>query len=168
MTDNPYESPKWLGESPITSTSLQLQATRLFRTLALVLLVPAFYNYWEFDVHVVSQLPDILAPLCRFANILGFVVGGLLVWFLGMPTLERISRLLRIVFAGGADRATWQEVLYRSFNRTTYLAVGGAALWILWVFGYYEMRSDFYTISWAVGVPAHLLAACWYVPLIHR
>jgi hypothetical protein len=168
MTENPYESPRCMGETTSEPLSLRMQATRSLRILELVLLVPALYNYWEFDAHAVSRLPGLLARDCRAANLLGFVVGGALVWFVGMPTLEGIARLLRIVFAGSTDGTAWQEVLYRSFQRTTRLAVGGAALWVIWVFGFYEMRSDFYTISWAVGVPAHVLAACWYVPLIYR
>lgn len=167
MSENPYESPKCLSETTIAPTALQLQATRSFRALAVVLLLPAIYNYWEFDAHAVSRVPGLLAANFRSANILGFVVGGALVWFFGMPILEAISRLIRVIFAGGTDRSAWQEVLYRSLNRVPYLAVGGAALWSTWVFGFYEMKGDFYSISWAVGIPAHVLAACWYVPLIH-
>lgn len=57
---------------------------------------------------------------------------------------------------------------YRSLNSLICVAIPDAALWMVWVFGFYHMHSDFYTISWAVGAPAHLLAACWYVPLVHR
>lgn len=168
MTENPYESPKCMGETAIAPTTLQVQATRSFRAMAFVLLLPAIFNYWEFDAHVVSRLPGLLAGNCRSANVLGFVVGVALVWFFAMPALETLARFVRIIFAGGTDRAAWQEILYRSLNRALYLAVGGAVLWGIWVFGFYEMKSDFQTISWAVGVPAHVLAACWYVPLIGR
>jgi hypothetical protein len=145
-----------------------MQATRSFRALAFVLLLPAVYNYWEFDVHAVSHLPSFDAVICRTINILGFVVGVVLVWYFGMPVLEGISRLLRILFAGGTDSTAWQEVFYQSCARAPYLAIGGAALWFLWVFAFYEIRINFFLISWAVGIPAHVLAACWYVPLIYR
>jgi hypothetical protein len=100
MTENPYESPKCMGEAAIAPTTLQGQATRCFRTLAFVLLLPAVYNYWKFDAHVVSRLPGVLAGNCRWANVLGFVVGVALVWFFGMPALETLARFVRIVFGG--------------------------------------------------------------------
>lgn len=168
ITENPYESPRHMGETAISPTPLQVQATRWFRALVLVLLLPAVYNYWEFDAYVVSHFPKQIAGNPRSANVLGLVIGVALLWFFGMPTLETLARFVRIVFAGGTDQAAWQEVLYRSLKRALYLAVGGAVLWSIWVFGFYEMKSDFYAISWAVGVPAHVLGACWYVPLIHR
>ncbi len=168
MPENPYKSPGRLNKTATAPTALQMQARRSFRALALVLLLPAVYNYWEFDVHVVSRLPGRFPVILRVAVLLAFVVGGALVWFFGLPVLEAISRFVRVVFARGADANAWQEVLYRTLNRVPYLAVDGAALWVMWVFGFYEMQASFFPISLAVAISAHVLAACWYVPLIYR
>ncbi len=167
MTENPYQSPEFGGQAVVAEARLRTQARRSFRLSAMVLFLPAVYNFWAFDARVITPLPVDLANLCRTANILGCVIVGGLIWFLGVPCLEAIARLLRIVFARGADGTAWDEVLYRSLNRTEYLAIPGAVLWTIWVFGIYQTHSDFYTISWTVGVAAHLLAACWYLPLIH-
>ena len=36
-----------------------------------------------------------------------------------------------------------------------------------WVFGFYEMQMNFYVLSWLIGIPAHILGACVYIPLIY-
>jgi hypothetical protein len=169
MIENPYQSPQFSGETANTESSLRKRARLSFRIAILVLLIPAVYNYWAYDAHAVasSRLPSDLATLCRTVEVLGFVVAGTLIWFLGLPILEAIAQLVRILFANGADRTAWQDILYRSLSWAAFLAVPGAALWGMWVFGFYQMDVDFYTISWAIGVPAHLLAACWYLPLMH-
>ena len=169
MTENPYQSPDVPSEAVNAGSSLRKRARLSFRVAALVLLIPAVYNYWEFDANVIasSRLPGDLANLYRMINVLGFIVGGSLIWFLGVPLLEATSRLIRIVFANGTDRTAWLETLYRSLNRTAFLAIPGAALWVIWVFVFYQKQMNFYTVSWAVGIPSHLLAACVYLPLIH-
>jgi len=168
MPANPYESPKSYGETTTALPTLRKQATRSLHALTLVLLLPAAYNYWEFDLQVVSRLPEDFARQCRSANIVGFVGGGVLAWFLGMPALEVFSDVVRMVFSRTTDRTAWQAVLYRALNRAPYFASVGAVLWGSWVFAFYERKGDFYAISWAVGIPAHLLAAFWYVPLFYQ
>lgn len=169
MTENPYQSSEVPSDAAKAGSSLRKRARLSFRVAAFVLLVPAVYNYWAFDAFVIasSGLPSDLANLYRTVNVVGFFVGGSLIWFLGVPILEATARLVRIVFANGTDRTAWQEALYRSLSWTAFLAIPGAALWVVWVYVFYRTNMDFYTISWAVGIPAHLLAACWYLPLIH-
>ena len=169
MTENPYQSPDVPSEAVNAGSSLRKRARLSFRVATLVLLIPAVYNYWEFDANVIasSRLPGDLATLYRMINVLGFIVGGPLIWFLGVPLLEAAARLIRTIFANGTDRTTWLETLYRSLSWTAFLAIPGAALWVIWVFVFYQKQVDFYTIYWAVGVPAHLLAACLYLPLIY-
>ena len=169
MTENPYRAPPLFHEPVDTEFGLRRRALLSFRLVALVLLAPAVYNYWAFDTQAIasSRLPSDLTAVYRAANVVALVVGFTLIWFLGLPLLEAVSRLLRVVFAKGVDTAAWQRVLYRSMNRAVILASIGAALWVIWVFGFYQIGVNFYVISWAIGVPAHLLAACWYVPLIY-
>jgi hypothetical protein len=71
------------------------------------------------------------------------------------------------VFAHDTDRAGWLDALHKQLTWAPYLALPGAALWAIWVFGVYQLHVDFRLLSWAVGVPAHLLAACLYVPLLY-
>ena len=168
MTENPYEPPKSQTRLRYAESRLKKQARLSLRLAATILFLPAIYNYWEFDAQEVSPLPDDLAKLCRAVNILGIAVSAVVIWFLRLPVLEALARLLRALFASATDRSTWEDVLYQSMPRMIYLAVPGAALWTFWVFAIYQRDSDFHTISWAVGIPAHLLAACWYVPLLHR
>lgn len=170
MIENPYQSPRLSRKSVDAEPSLRKRAQLSFRAAALVLLIPAVYNYWAFDAHAIAsgRLPSDLATFYRTANAVAFVVGMTLIWFLGLPIIEAIARLLRVVFANGTDSAAWQRALYRSLNWTVTLAIPGAALWVIWVFGFYRVGVNFYAISWPIGVTAHLLAACWYVPLIHR
>ena len=168
MIENPYESPKSHPDATAADASWRRRARHCFHASILILLVPAVYNAWAFDLHVVSPLPSNLAIRCRAVNVVGFMLGSALIWCLGLPALEAASRLLRTTFAGRTDPAPWEEIFHRSFTRLVYLAAPGAVLWMIWVFAFYQVGVGFYEISWAVGVPAHLLGACWYVPLVYR
>lgn len=169
MPENPYQSPQLSDESGDTEPDLRKRARLYFRLAASVLLIPAVYNYWAFDAHAIAsgRLPSDLTTFYRTVNVVAFVIGVTLIWLLGLPILQAIAGSLHILFAKGTDRAAWQAALYRSLNGAVVLAIPGAALWAIWVFAFYQVGVNFYTISWAIGVPAHLLAACWYVPLIH-
>jgi hypothetical protein len=168
MTENPYQSPSFPGETVAAESRLRRQARRSFRVAALILFLPAAYNYWAFDAYAVGRLPGDDAQLSRTLNMLGLVMVAALIWHLGLPGLEALARLLRTVFARGTDRTAWEEALYRSLGWAVYLAIPGAVLWTIWVFAFYRLHADFHALSWAIGVPAHLLGACWYVPLIYR
>jgi hypothetical protein len=168
MSGNPYESPKSVAAMPAAERSSRAHARFWLRLSAAVLFLPALYNYWAFDRCSVARLPDDLAALFRALNLAAFAGAGVMIWVLGLPLLEAIARLIRAVLASGTERVAWEDVLYRSLRRTIYLAVPAAALWSIWVFYFYQMRSDFYAISWAVGIPAHILGACWYVPLSYE
>ena len=111
--------------------------------------------YWEFDARFIasSRLPSDLASLYRVVNVLGFIVGGTVIWLFAFPILEMVARLTRTLVAPHADRAAWQEVLYRSLRWSAVLAILGAVLWVLWIVGFYRMEIDFYTVSWSVGIP---------------
>jgi hypothetical protein len=168
MTENPYIAPKSQSETIIAESRLRQQARFSFHVSAMVLFLPAIYNYWAFDTRVISPLPGDLANFLRAANFVGFAVGGGLVWYLGLPALEAVARLLRAVFAHRIDRTAWEEVLYQSLGRLLVPAVLGAGLWMIWVFSVYQLQTDFSATSWVLGVLAHALGACWYVPLVHR
>jgi len=170
MLGNPYQSPGLYNEPFDAERILQRRARFCFRFATFVLLIPAVYNYWAFDAQAIAsgRLPSDFATFYRTVNVVAFVTGATVIWFLGLPVLQAIAGVLRMVFANDTNGATWQRVLYRSLNRAAVLAIPGAALWAIWVFAFYRMGVNFYKLSWAIGVPAHLLAACWYIPLIHR
>jgi hypothetical protein len=168
MTENPYIAPKSPPEAIVAESRLRQQARYSFHVSAIVLFLPAIYNYWAFDQRVVSPLPDDLAFFCRTLNLVGFVIVSGLIWKLGLPTLEAVARLLRAVFANRTDRVAWEEVLHQSVIRLIVPAVLCAALWFIWVYCVYQTQSDFHVTSWVVGVLVHALAACWYLPLFNR
>ncbi len=170
MFENPYQSPGDLSRGGNGVAASRERAWRSFRIAFLILLVPAIYNYWAFDTYVIAaiRLPGDLVNLYRLGNVLGFIMGGSLIWMLGLPVLELAARLIRAVLATGTDRGSWLEILYRSLSWIAILALPGAVLWGVWVFAFYQRQVDFYTISWAIGIPAHALAACLYLPLIYR
>lgn len=81
--------------------------------------------------------------------------------------LERLAKLLRRVFAPNSHPDAWSNAIYNAFRPAIPLGLAGALLWIIWVIAFFELRINFYVISYAVGIPAHLLAACVYFPLIY-
>jgi hypothetical protein len=135
-----------------------------------ILLAPAIFNYYAFDLQMIanSSLPSPTQTLYRATNILGFAVGSALIWFLGFPLLERVSQLIRLALASHTSLSRWLAIFYASVRSAVYLAIPGAILWAIWVVGFYYLGIGFYRISWSVGVPAHLLGALWYVPLVCR
>ncbi|MBN1911134.1 MAG: hypothetical protein JW818_15415 [Pirellulales bacterium] len=168
MPENPYQSPAFVEETAAAEPVSRRRAKRAFRKAAAVLLAPAIYNLCAFEAHVHDSIRPEAAPVMHFFDVLGFVIACGLIWLLGLTALESVSFILFSAFARKTDPTAWQEVLYRSFDRAVYLTAAGAVLWGVWVFCFYQMDCDFQLISWAIGIPAHLLAACWYVPLIYR
>lgn len=169
MSDNPYRSPT--AESSETGDDrLRRRAESAFRLSTCILIVPALYNYWQFDSQAIasSALPSAAMTTYRTTNLACFVVGGTLIWFFGVRLLEWLSGKLRNVVAQRADPDAWHRVLYENLARTPAFAIAGACLWAIWVYGFYVMSWNFMVISWAVGVPSHLLAACIYLPLAYR
>lgn len=165
--DNPYESPGADTQASVREDNGS-RAVRRFRMVFLTLLIPALYNYWEFDAEAIGQGGFAMSQriLFRATNILGFVLGGLLLWRYGVPILEKISNGLRARWAPAVSGEVWRGVLYRAITRAFYLAVPGAALWAIWVFCIYELQLNFTAISILIGFPAHVLGAAVYLPLL--
>ncbi len=161
---NPYQSPTTYDRA--VSWPAREQALWRFRMAFLVLLVGALWNYCAFDAIATEDMPAGFALVMRVINTLAFIGGSLLIWFLALPFLEGIAAIVRNLAARHTDPQAWNEVLYRALNRTLLLAIPGSLLWIVWVWGFYLAQVDFFVISWAIGVPAHLLGACLYVPLL--
>jgi len=149
---------------------LRTQAMLSLRIAILILSVPAAYNYLAFDAHAIrsSNLPSDIQWLYRTINLFAFVVAEVLLWTFGLRVLESMAALIRTLIAKNAAPSEWQKVLHRSMRSLAFLAVPGAVLWMMWVYGLYEAGVSYLKISWIIGVPAHLLTACWYLPLIYQ
>ncbi len=168
MSTNPYESPKSTFEQPTGTGGHRYQAFRSLRAAFAILLLPAIYNYYCFDAQAFGasgiELP--IHSVYRTINVLGFLICGAITWCVGLPVIEWVSNLIRIMFARETDSDAWNRVLYVSLKRVTLLSIPGAVLWAIWVFGFYQLNVDFVTISYAIGIPAHILGACLYLPLL--
>ncbi len=169
MSTNPYESPATVNRTADSHLPNRRSALAAFRTAFVILLTPALFNYYAFDTDAIGGgIPPILQAAYRTTNLVGIAVGSFLIWFFALPVLEAASRTIRNVVARDASTDRWVDALYMSLKPAAYLAVPGAILWALWVVGFYFLQLDFVMISYGVGIPAHILAACLYVPLLIR
>ena len=172
MSVNPFEPPRTPGEPPRVS-GLSSRAKLAWRTIVLLMMVPAIYNFLEFNAKVImapsagSRLAPIEALTLWLGNSLLIVVGGIALWLFGLQLINALSMTIRRLFAPQCSAIAWQEPLERALYRAAILAIPGALLWMAWVFGFYEMQMNFYVLSWLIGIPAHILGACVYIPLIY-
>ncbi|OYP38922.1 hypothetical protein [Rhodopirellula sp. MGV] len=167
MTSNPYEAP---GDDSLDQNDLSKrrhQGLMWFRGLLVVLLLPAIYNYIRFD-HAILHGPGVSAGLIktyRAVNMVLIAIGSLSLWIWGYPVIEWLSMKLKRLFGPNKDPLAWQDCLHRSARQAFRLSFPAAALWFVWVHIFYRSPENFILLSWLIGIPAHLLAACWYIPL---
>jgi len=169
MSTNPYETPAVGDHTADSHLQKRRAALAAFRTAFLILLAAALFNYYAFDTHtIIGGFPPILQAAYRITNLVGIAIGSAFIWFFALPVLEAVARQIRNVVARDVSTDSWDGALYVSLKPAVYLAVPGSIIWVLWVVGFYYLQLDFVMISYAVGVPAHVLAACFYVPLLVR
>lgn len=169
MSDNPYESPKVPAVLQTTVNVDRVKALRSVRIALLILLVPAVYNFVCFNLHLNPrriQLP--LHSVYVTINSLGIVLIAFVIWFFGLAILEFVCGGLHSILARKSLLDDWKSTMYVIVRRAPKFAVAGAVLWVIWVAAFYQLRLDFYVVSVPVGVAAHLLAACLYIPLFYR
>ncbi len=173
MTTNPYQSPQVESTSPEFQVPRRAEALQSVRIATLLLTADGVFNVFAFyhtftDFYIIVGKGPIYDPreiaVVSFAVILVFLAS----WFLLLPVLEFLGQLLREMLAPRVNREQWNEALYLSLKYAAWLAVPGMILWLAWVIAFYYLRLNFYLISYAVGIPAHILAACVYVPLLYR
>ncbi len=176
MTEtNPYQSPAVTSH---TTTSSQGDAMTIaqrrsavvsVRIAILLLLVSGLFNYYAFDTFVIGNaMPAGFHTFLRVINLGGIFAVTALSWFLLVPGLEVLARFVRHLSGRQSTVSQWNEAIYRSLRPAAYLAIPGTILWGIWVAGFYFGQLNFTLLSLAIGVPAHLLAAGLYVPLIVR
>ncbi len=169
MSNNPYQPPA--ASEPLRDRRSPKRGSALwaFRTGLLILLPPTLFNYYAFDSRSSSNgFPLDIRALYYAFSIGSLCLGAAAAWFLTLPLLEWVAWMIRSLVAGKVPASRWDDALYESLRPAAYLALPGAGLWVVWVVGFYYLALDFVILSYAVGIPAHLLAACLYIPLIIR
>jgi hypothetical protein len=164
---NPYRSPE-PTEDAAPKNLPRAHALFRFRVAVALLLVGAFANaffmrrYLYMGTQVVLTTYRIGLPDLLFIGAIGLVA---MTCTFGI--LERLARFFRGRFAANSDPEAWNNAIYNAFRPAIPLGLLGALLWIIWVIAFFELKVNFYVISYAVGIPAHLLAACVYLPLLY-
>ncbi|MHC2068007.1 hypothetical protein ACYFX5_11075 [Bremerella sp. T1] len=173
MSINPYQSPQ-VNNASITSKPPERQdALKSLRVATVLLTTASLFNIFAF-YHTIADFFIIVGtgPTYDSREITMVAVATTLLvvacWFLLLPILEFLAQLIREILATKVDRNAWNDALYRSLKPAAFLAAPGMVLWLTWVFAFYYLRVNFFVISYAVGIPAHILGACLYVPLIVR
>lgn len=169
MSTNPYESPKVPTALQATANVDRVKARHSVRIAMLILIVPAVYNFLCFNLYLNPrriQLP--LHSIYVTINSLGIVLIAFVIWSFGLAILEFIAGGLHSILARKSLLDDWKSTMYVIVRRAPKFAVAGAVLWSIWVAAFYQLRLGFYAVSVPVGVAAHLLAACLYVPLFYR
>ena len=105
--------------------------------------------------------------LFGFAVLVAIAV-GVLWWFFAMPVLEWIVSVLHGLFSKRPTKQMWIEVFHRSLKPVFIYGLLGGLLWGYWVFAFYQLGADFYSLSVPVAILGNLLGAAWYVPMFMR
>lgn len=159
MTSNPYAPPSTtLDLANLPDLELRSLALRRFQHSCWILSFPALLNWVFFNWR--------LRPEYVLVNCLGFVVLAIVVAIYGFRIVERLSSTIQRIVCRNEARQEWERALWQSLVSLPGFIAAGSVLWTLWVIGFYVKDINFVLISYAVGIPAHVLAACFYVPLI--
>lgn len=163
--ENPFSPPV-----PEPGTELpDADRTALWRLRwTLLLLLPgAMLNAVVWDIKVVQGTP--FAWLMRAGNVMLFLFGVLAIWFFALPVLRFVVFIIhRLLGCSTLDR--WNECLLESFRRLPLWAAPGCVLWLIWGSVFFAQNDEpgFGLVTFLLAAAAHLLAACWYVPLLIR
>lgn len=164
---NPYRSPATIDQPAPAAPLLRADALFRFRVAVTLLLIAAFANAF-FRPRFLYMVTSVMLIKYRI-GLLDFLFISAIGFFAmtgAFNALERLAKLLRRIFAANSDPEAWNNAIYNAFRPAIPLGLAGALLWIIWVIAFFELRINFYVISYAVGIPAHLLAACVYLPML--
>jgi hypothetical protein len=107
----------------------------------------------------------------RTVNLVTLCLTVVSIWFWGLILLERIATLIYwVVRRKRVCRSTlqqWKQQFYQALQRGPNLAFLGAILWVIWIVAIYSLQLDFFSVSLPIGIAAHILAACLYLPLFY-
>lgn len=160
---NPFSPPV---AEPVADLSVADRTAMWRLRWTLVLLLPgAILNAVVWDIKVVQGAP--FALLMRAGNVLLFFFGVLAIWFFALPVLRLVVSIIhRLLGRGSLDH--WNACLLDSFRRLPLWAVPGCVLWLIWGSVFFAQADEpgFGIITFLLAAAAHMLAACWYVPLL--
>lgn len=159
MHENPFEPPQ--PGPPVLSPMSREAAIDCVRLTVAVLLGPAVYNFICYLWLAGGWYPEL--AVVQAALLVGTFV---LAWRAGVPVLEFATWQLHRLLGRAETARDWQQALYRFLRRLKWAAVPAAALWVIWCYGFYQLRIPFFVISVPIGVVAHLVAACAWLPLL--
>ncbi|MDG2220901.1 MAG: hypothetical protein P8L85_05950 [Rubripirellula sp.] len=173
MITNPYEPPQAKLNSPRQDSEDRVAALRALRTSLYILLVPGIYNFICFHFpELFSNSGFQVHELARVANLTLLCLTVGLIWIGGLALLERVAAIihwaLKRMLGSNSSFERWQAELHLALRRSPTLAFWGAILWIIWCLAIFSFHLDFVTVSLPIGIAAHLLAACLYVPLVYQ
>ena len=166
MSTNPFESPSSPAQQRPSQNEPRNAARRNMKTALLMLLPAALYNFACFNFPLTATLP--IHRLYQAVNSLGLISIVAFVWFFALTCLEGITGGIHTMVARNSSLAAWKKELYAILRRLPSFAIPGTVLWTIWVAAVYQLRIGFYAVSVPVGVAAHILAACLYIPLVYR
>lgn len=173
MSTNPYQSPQ--AEITTSEEGLPLRDAVLksLRVATLLLTAAWLFNYFCLCFHGRTSYIGQSIPFT--VTVVAFTIGSLMIglialvcWFAVLPVLEFVNQTARRMIAPITAPEPWERAFYISLKPAAMLALPGMILWIIWVIGFYLVGVNFYVISYSIGIPAHILAACLYVPLLFR
>lgn len=161
---NPYDPP----ESPTHLDPLPPSRVRTMRRCVrgslLLLLAPGLHNFCELETPIGRN--DVHLSPVGMINLLGIVTLTITVWFYGLELIVWAAEKIRAYCAPRVTRADWQRPVTRALGRALRASLMGAAVWFAWNLAYFHWHADFTTVSLVAGIPAHLLAAAVYLPLM--
>lgn len=161
MNSNPYAPPSTIDNlAQLPDPELRAMAQGRFKVSCWILTFPTLLNWVFFNWR--------LRPEYVLVNCLGLIALAIVVAFYGFRIVERLSSTIQRIVCRNEARQEWDRVLWKALVALPGFIAIGSLLWTLWVIGFYVMNINFVLISYAVGMPAHVLAACFYVPLIIR
>ncbi len=134
----------------------------------LVLLLPgAILNAVVWDIKLVHDTPFVW--LMRAGNVLLFLFGVIAIWFFALPALRFVVSIIHRL-RGRSTFDRWNDCLLESFRRLPLWAAPGCVLWLIWSSVFFAQIDEpgFGLTTFLLASAAHLLAACWYLPLVIR
>jgi hypothetical protein len=166
MENNPYRSPESI-EDVAPKNLPRADALLRFRIAIALLIIAALVNGFFLPRYRYTGAAVVFTTYR--IGLLDFIFIAAIGFFAMTCTfevLERLAKLLRRILSPNSDPDSWNNAIYNAFRPAIPLGLLGALLWIIWVIAFFELEVNFYLISYAIGIPAHLLAAAIYLRIL--
>lgn len=161
LDENPYASPRAIGNEFDFPVIDRVRTQFRWRLALSMFVVPAAIDY---SCHMAMDPTAKYYLIIPDAIICLFLFGSAWKWSLSL--LEWFAGLLRRFSSPTTHQNAWNQALYRSLEPAPFVALGGAALWLIWIAGFWFLQMRFDFITSVLGLPAVLLAGVICVPLV--